>query len=1065
MASAYGYVKEIGSYISPYDTGQLLQMAMYKQDKYDTNAQLINEQISALSGIDLYRDIDQQYLNKRLQTVTAQLNATGADLSSTAITSNIQNYLMRAVDDNVRQAIDSTSRARKDIQAVEAAREANDGSYNIVNAAYTMDAVRQWADSPFLTTKNTRYEGRGYVPYTDVLGETDKLVSEFVKQRGTTTYDTEYGGYIVRRTVSNWTDQELRDHIDSSLSPQALQQLQINGWYKYGNSSESGVQQALMRYADGKDKMYTSEIGLREISLQNLTGDDRIIVESELNSLRNAQIGFRNNIEGLSQNPSSISTFLEREGIVETLVNKYAPSQSLQELKKNEAFFATERLNFDYQKFQTDTYFQQQNLELAQQRLEFERLKFQAQLNASSNSTNGSGSGANPDVRVYPVAVPTDAAPYLDKKEAVLEGVNTPKQAATSRGTELERIFTNPNADLQLSEYVSPTDSLTVSDIYKATLDQVTNELIADGNYTPTTTEIREATLDRLLLDDRSDIIRNASSETLAIIQDYKRNRDIYKRNLEAYNREIQAATTTGSINPDNIYDRFINTRLLDNITISDYGLPVRVKDFLSQNNITNKESFNTFAQINPEQFDEILQTINGYGLLVGLNEAAKTGRQVAQVPGSYITLDGVQTLERARLMSEPLIQQIRNQQDSPNITFEHVFNISENSNGTISINPNPAFPSVYGLLQSTSGQNSNRGSIPATATPTGLIPSSATGGITPNNTGLSQFQYDAFQQFFYGPNADTPEERSAIDKLYGNLPQNFAVQVFAQSDEAKEGLISLLQLRGVDSKGKVVTADPKLPVTLRLDPSTPGQVILEQERSTFNSDGKTVTKNVQASVAISELPTSVLNAVNLESPISRGVFAGAPVPLQNVGNYLSVNEDNNLITYYEDRGVSPQDIQFSTYAGVYQYLQDIDRIGWLKTDYSDALQKGQITQSQYDAAVNLQSGIQEILNNPTSIQLGTHRNNGRTVIDIKIGDFKTSVNTDQRGAEAERLEEAILNNRLVGLTTILGRLMLGSQVAYSNNLGGTNNSDLITLSRIIDSHRASSQKKGQVVR
>lgn len=1043
MASAYGYTKQVSGYISPYDTDTLTQLALYKQDKYDTNAQFINEQISQIAQIDLFKDVDQQYLNNRLQTITNQLSATGADLSSTAIASNIRNRVMSAIDDNVKQAIDSTSRARKDMLAVEQAREANDGTYNIVNAAYTMSAVQEWASSPFLTTRNSRYQGYGYTPFIDVEGELDKLVSEYTKQRGSTTIDTEVGGYIVRKTVANWTDQELRAYVENNITPDLENQMKINGWYKYGNSGDDGVRNALYGYASGKDDMYTSQIGLGEIVLQNLTGDDRIVAEAQLASLRNAQIGFRNGIANLADNPDNAKLFLEREGIVESLVNKYAPLESLSEIKKNDAYFSAERLKLDWQKF------------------EFEKYKYNQEQARAAAATSGSGTvGTTPadGFNIYGSPIPTDAVSFLDKKDAVINSITTSRQSANNAATELERILTTPNADIQLSEYTTGTDGLTVADIYNSTYNQVRSELMATSNDTPDPTEIRLATLTRIFEDDRSDIIRNASPSTLSLIQNFKSSWDDYERKADVYSKQIQSATAGALHSPANIYNNLLSSRdTQSNIYIPELGGSIR--SILEQYGVNSAVAYEEFVSNNPEVARSIDTAVTTYGIISGIDSVARQSDQVQQTGADFLVVPNGETYDRIRLFVEPVVQQLANITGEP-VSFDTLFESRQNSNGTLSINGrqtgNSTIDSVINELTSFSYQNETitSGYQPFFARPQY--------GTTIRNSALGQ-TVNRFSDYYFGPENQLPGVEAAYDNLYGNLGQNYAFQIYPQTEEATQELISILQLRGADEKtGKPVTPSSDKPVTYQLDPDNPGGVILTQELSTYKNDGGVVPKRIVARVGIGELPQGVIEQIN-PNPAGSGAFVGAPVPLRSAGNYLSTNEDSNLISYYEDNGVSANDIQLLTYSGTYQYLQRLDAAKWLSSDIDGLLRDGQITEAQYGVVNSLRTGIDDILTDPSIIQVGTHRNNNRTVIDIKIGDFKTSIDTQQRGEGANRLEAAILSNRLLGLSTVLGSLISRAQIVNQNQVAGSN-SDLITLNRIIDAFRSEKNKRGVVV-
>lgn len=83
MASAYSILRNYGDYIQPFDFNLIQKGLEYKQQKYDANSAMVQEQINQFANIELAKDEDKAYLNERLNTLVDQVNEYGSiDLSS-----------------------------------------------------------------------------------------------------------------------------------------------------------------------------------------------------------------------------------------------------------------------------------------------------------------------------------------------------------------------------------------------------------------------------------------------------------------------------------------------------------------------------------------------------------------------------------------------------------------------------------------------------------------------------------------------------------------------------------------------------------------------------------------------------------------------------------------------------------------------------------------------------------------------------------------------------------------------------------------------------------------------
>lgn len=227
---------------------------MYKQQKYEEGVQKIQGQIDKVAGLDLYKSEHKQYLQSKLNELGSNLKTVAAgDFSNFQLVNSVggmANQIGR--DEIIQNGVASTQRVRKEQSNIETARKA--GKSSVQNEEYWNNTLSGWLNDKDL---KSQFSGR-YIEYTDmekklrdvaekiheydisveIPYKTDNLgnVMYFDKDGKLTTKDKgvpKINEAILKTNVKGKSAQKILDNFNSSLDPNDMQQLKIDGWYHY----------------------------------------------------------------------------------------------------------------------------------------------------------------------------------------------------------------------------------------------------------------------------------------------------------------------------------------------------------------------------------------------------------------------------------------------------------------------------------------------------------------------------------------------------------------------------------------------------------------------------------------------------------------------------------------------------------------------------------------------------------------------------------------------------------------------------------------------------------------
>jgi len=316
MASFTDAISTFDPYVSQLPVDAMVKVGMYKQQKYDEGVQKIQGYIDNIAGLDVYRPVDKQYLQSKLNELGSNLKGVAAgDFSNQQVVNSVGGMATQLIKDKqVQNAVASTANIRK--QDIIMEEEAAKGE-GLENQDLYNDQKMKYLSS---TETNGSFVNGRYVPYInvnkklkeigDLVGIKGNIVEQLFKTdtqgnplpkyvKNPKTGKLEQQGYqwndlAVTETFKGKDAANLLSAFKSALTPADYQQLAITGRYMYKNyDAEQVADLATTEYSDQLNTLdkRIDEQKLYLIDAENAAkpNTDDITAHSQMYSLLNQQ--------------------------------------------------------------------------------------------------------------------------------------------------------------------------------------------------------------------------------------------------------------------------------------------------------------------------------------------------------------------------------------------------------------------------------------------------------------------------------------------------------------------------------------------------------------------------------------------------------------------------------------------------------------------------------------------------------------------------------------------------------------------------------------------------------
>ena len=338
MASFTDAIPQFNPYIQQLPVEAMVAVGMEKQQRYDQGLQRIQSQIDQVAGLDVVRDIDKQYLQSKLNDLGSKLKTVAAgDFSNYQLVNSVAGMASSvAKDNNVLSAVQATAQYRKEQKFMEEARQKGESA--IQNEYDFSRQTNNWLND---SNVGAGFNGR-YRKYIDVdkkwLEVMKTLHSDLLEEDIPYAYNpdgtlnvNETAAAMQRISKEGVSAEKIQNALRSSLSPDELEQLNINGRYQFRNINDPAelatlatsrtasaiaknaktiedLQGALKLYESDPDKYTKAEQGIKSLQEVNET------LIAEMNE----------EIEFIKANPEQAKGLIYKNGAIEQFASSYA---------------------------------------------------------------------------------------------------------------------------------------------------------------------------------------------------------------------------------------------------------------------------------------------------------------------------------------------------------------------------------------------------------------------------------------------------------------------------------------------------------------------------------------------------------------------------------------------------------------------------------------------------------------------------------------------------------------------------------------------------------------------
>jgi len=303
MSNQYTTANNYDSPVQGYNMDLIGKAIEMKQTMINQGRQNLDDAYaSTLASIDVMRDVDKDYADKRIAMVTDVVNRyANQDLSNPSLVRALKQDVGNIVDDNIKTAITSTATIRAESAAWAKLKEDDPEKYSDLNKGYAQQGA-----NAYLATNDI---GRGYgggggvIHYTDVQAKLRKELPEYLKQFGVENVTTREGIdglplFYDQVTGEEVTQDKVKNAMRVMLNDTDKQQLGINSWGQFQGASDEDIATAYEGYKTEKVTEYNESIAEIEQYVKDMgssiTGKNKAYFAGRLKTLNADKQTFAN---------------------------------------------------------------------------------------------------------------------------------------------------------------------------------------------------------------------------------------------------------------------------------------------------------------------------------------------------------------------------------------------------------------------------------------------------------------------------------------------------------------------------------------------------------------------------------------------------------------------------------------------------------------------------------------------------------------------------------------------------------------------------------------------------
>ena len=363
MASYTDAIAQFNPYVQQLPAELMAKVGMQKQAQYDQGVQKIQSYIDNIAGLDIYRNVDKEYLQSKLGQLGNRLKTVAAgDFSNQQLVNSVGGMVNTVGKDAVIQnSVISTANYKKEHARMMKEYDAGKGS---VQNNYDFDQqARPWRDG---TKAGESFNGRysNYVNYNKSWQETlskihpnlkaqDFPYEKFIDAKGKVHTD-KLAAAMTRVSIEGVSSTQIQNALKATITPEIENQLRIDANYRFKDvDSESLKNHFTVNYDNA-----VTQIDKRIAAIQGyskINGNDSSLamkVNQSVKELTDQKIQLKNdliyNLKLAEANPERAKTNIYKNTTLSEFADAFSWEKKIEELIANPALqaqFERERIN------------------------------------------------------------------------------------------------------------------------------------------------------------------------------------------------------------------------------------------------------------------------------------------------------------------------------------------------------------------------------------------------------------------------------------------------------------------------------------------------------------------------------------------------------------------------------------------------------------------------------------------------------------------------------------------------------------------------------------------------
>ena len=362
MASFTDAISQFNPYVQQLPVEAMLKVGMYKQQKYEEGVQKIQSEIDKVAGLDVYKPVDKQYLQSKLNELGSKLKTVASgDFSNFQLVNSVGGMAAQiGKDSKIVNAVTATSLLRKQMQKMNDDSEKTGGS-NLYNRDIFLQDVDKWAND---NTVGSSFNYQ-YTPYRNVfkrlteIGASVGIDSVTVQQlfktdaNGNQIYENgklQYNDVMAETLLKGKDKGKLLEAFQAGLDAGDYKQLSINGRYELKGKTPDQLREMIDEtFTDyernvilQKEKINDKILEIKSLPAKQSTSkeakDALSKLEEKLLLLDESVNKKRQSIEQLkSADPDSIRSSIYTNNFIDSVANSLSEKETYTKYSKNPA--------------------------------------------------------------------------------------------------------------------------------------------------------------------------------------------------------------------------------------------------------------------------------------------------------------------------------------------------------------------------------------------------------------------------------------------------------------------------------------------------------------------------------------------------------------------------------------------------------------------------------------------------------------------------------------------------------------------------------------------------------